>query len=373
MRVLVLHNRYRVRGGEERAVELHLAALGRAQIEHGALVRDSAEAGAARAARSMLGGGESATDVGYAVRETGATIVHAHNVWPLIGPRSLTAAREAGAGVVMHLHNYRLFCAIGTCFRDGAPCFRCRGRRTLPGLVLNCRDSLPEAVVYATALSRHQPELLRAVNLFLTPSRFACEQLTRLGVPRGRLRVLPHYLPASGIAPASEADRGEYALYAGRLSEEKGVQIAVEAARRAGVPLRIAGDGPLTEDLRRSGADLLGRVDDARLRELIAGAALALQPSLGDETFGFFALEAMGAGVPVIASRSGALPEVVGGEHCLTRGDVQAFATRMRALWRAPAARREQGEEAIARVRGQFGEDSFVRALSALYREVSET
>lgn len=374
MRVLVLHNRYRLKGGEERAVELHLAALESARVEHAALVRDSDTTGRVQAARSMVRGGYEPGDVAYAVRELGADVVHVHNVWPLMGPRALEEARAAGAAVVMHLHNYRLFCAIGTCFRDGAPCFRCRGRRTLPGLVLNCRDSLPEAAVYAYALRRHQPALLDAVEAFVTPSAAAAARLEWLGVPRGSLRVVPHYMPAESIAEHSQADSGEYAVFVGRLSAEKGVHVAIEAAASAGVPLRIAGDGPEAERLRArapSGVELLGRVDEGELREVLAGAAMAVVPSLGEETFGFFALEAMAAGLPVIASHAGALPEIVGAERCVPPGDASALAVRMKALWRARSARAVEGEEGIAIARERYTQERFARALLAVYGEVS--
>src|SRR5436190_7617908 len=122
---------------------------------------------------------------------TGFDIVHFHNMNPLFGPRALAAAREAGARVVLHLHNFRLFCSIATCFRDGAPCFRCRGRFTLPGLVLNCRDSPAESAVYTTALVLHQPAVLDSVDEFVTPSHYARGQLARLGLPEERVTVLP--------------------------------------------------------------------------------------------------------------------------------------------------------------------------------------
>src|SRR5918999_4010601 len=162
-RVLVLHNRYRIEGGEERSVALQLDALRAAGIEHRALQRSSAGVGKTRAALALLGGGEEPEDVAAAVGELKANVVHAHNTLPLIGPRGLAVAREAGARVVLHLHNVRLFCAIGVASRDGGPCFRCHGRLTLPGLVLNCRDSLREAAVYAAALSLHQRAVFRAV------------------------------------------------------------------------------------------------------------------------------------------------------------------------------------------------------------------
>src|SRR5918999_3972945 len=160
-RVLVLHNRYRIEGGEERSVALQLEALRAAGVEHRALERSSSEAGRARAAMALLGGGEQPEEVAAAVRQLGADVVHAHNTLPLIGPRGLAAAREAGARVVAHLHNVRLFCAIGVASRDGGPCFCCRGRLTLPGLALNCRGPLPEAAVFAPAPGGHPPPVFQ--------------------------------------------------------------------------------------------------------------------------------------------------------------------------------------------------------------------
>jgi glycosyltransferase involved in cell wall biosynthesis len=363
--VLVVHNRYRLAGGEERAVELQLEALERAGIEHRALFRDSSEAGPVRAARAMLRGGEHEQEVAEAVRDFGATVVHVHNMNPLFGPRALAAARAAGARVVLHLHNFRLFCSIATCFRDGEPCFRCRDRFTLPAVALNCRGSVPESAVYATALAVHQPRVLEAVDRFVTPSRYARGQLAKLGLPPERVTVLPNYVPS--FADRSRADEGSYAVAFGRLSEEKGFQVAVEASKISGVPLKIAGDGPLEERLRAMGADLVGRLDPPRLAELIGGAAIAVVPSLGGDVMPFAALESMAAGVPVIASRSGSLPELVGPERCVPRRDPQALATAMRALWADPERRRGEGDALIARVRERFGEQRYLADLLAVY------
>jgi glycosyltransferase involved in cell wall biosynthesis len=378
MRVLVLHNRYRVHGGEERAFELHVEALERAGVEHSVLTRDSAEASKPGAAKAMLRGGTDPGDVARAVRDLSATIVHAHNMQPLLGPRALAAAREEGARVVLHLHNFRLFCAIGVSFRFGRPCFRCHHGRTLPGLVLNCRGSLPEAAVYAAGLRRQYPRVLDVVDRFVAPSRYAAGQLVRLGVPEHRIEALPHFLPDEGFADGSRAEAGTFALYAGRLSAEKGVESAIDAAALAGVPLRIAGDGPLLDDLRERArlsptpVELLGRVSPMDLALLRRDAAAELVPSRSDETFGLSALEAMGAGVPVVATRTGALPELVGEERCVPRGDAAAMAGRLRALWHDPQLRHSEGEQLMARAREHYSRERFTSGLLDLYARVAQ-
>ena len=372
-RVLVLHNRYRVHGGEERAVDLHLAALVAAGVKHRALMRDSAQIGRARAAAGMLRGGAEPEEITSAARELGATVVHAHNIQPLLGPRALAAGRAAGARTVLHVHNFRLFCAIGVAFRLGEPCFRCHHGRTFPGLVLNCRRSLPEAVVYAVGLSRQLGPLLEVVDRFVTPSLYLAGQIAQLGVPEDRVEALPHYLPDEAFAGASVAHEGRFALVAGRLSSEKGVDVAIDAAAAAGVPLTVAGAGPEEASLRAHARDaggqveFAGRVGPERLAELRREAAVMLMPSRSDESFGLAALEAMGSGVPVVATRVGALPELLGEDCCVPRGDSAAMASQLADLWADPGRRRSEGDALIARAREHYGAERFTRDMLDLY------
>ena len=378
MRVLVVHNRYRLAGGEERSVELQLDALRRAGIGHALLERSSSAVARPAAALALLRGGRDEEDVRAAAADLAADVVHAHNTLPLFGRRALEAARAAGAAVVMQLHNLRLFCAIGVAARDGGPCFRCHHRNTLPGLVLNCRGSLPEAAVYAAALARHQPEVIRAVDRFAVPSDYAAGQSALLGVPADRIDVVPHYLPTEAFAPESRAADGDYALVAARLTPEKGIDTAIEAAALADIPLRVAGEGPAAAQLMElanvSGApvDFLGRLDRDGMERALRGAAMLLMPSRYHEFAGYSALEAMAAGVPVIASRLGALPELLGADCCVPPNDPHAVAARMRRLWGEPERRHRDGDALIARARERHSEERYLDRLLGTYRRALE-
>ena len=375
MRVLVVHNRYRLEGGEERAVELQLAALRRAGIPHALLEHSSSEVSRGAAARALLRGGRDEDDVYAAARELGADVVHVHNMLPLFGPRSLAAARDAGARVVLQLHNLRLFCAIGVAARDGGPCFRCHHRFTLPGLALNCRGSLPEAAVYAAALARHQPAVLRAVDSFVVPSRYAAAQVAELGLPAERVELVPHYLPESAFAHHSRADEGLHALVAARLSPEKGIDTAIEASAQAAVPLRIAGEGPERAELEALAARLgapvkfLGRLDREALGRELEAAAMLLLPSRYHEFAGYAALEAMAAGVPVVVSALGAPPELAGEERSVPPNDPEALAVRMAELWDSPDLRGREGDALLARANDGHGERAYLRSLLSVYAE----
>src|SRR3954451_5269546 len=250
--ILLLHNRYRVPGGEERAVE-DLAWLIREHLGEDAelLERDSRALSNRQAAGGLLRGGLEPAEVHAAVRRTGARVVHAHNIHPTLGWRSLATAREAGARVVLHLHNYRLVCAVGTCFTHGEDCTRCHGRDTLPGVRLNCRGgSVAESAAYAASLALWQGRIAEHADRFLVPSEFALRRLRALGAPVDeRARVL--WSVQREFADASRAAAGRHVLYAGRLSHEKGVADAVVACREAGLPLVVAGDGPDATELRQ--------------------------------------------------------------------------------------------------------------------------
>lgn len=362
--VLFLHNRYRTTGGEERAVE-DLMWLVRERMREDAelLERDSSVLGRGEAAAGLLRGGLRPEEVARAVRRTGARVLHAHNLNPTLGWRSLAAARSAGARVVMHLHQYRLVCAAGVCFTRGAECTRCHGRNTLPGVIRNCRGSGVEAVIYGASLGLWQRRLAGQVDAFVVPSRFAATRLKEMGAPIGAAHVLPHVVREFATGSASTA--GGHVLLATRLAPEKGIEVAIEACRIAAVPLVVAGDGPERERLAARGGDVtfVGHVDKDELHRLRRTASLALAPSRTGETFGLAAAEAMAAGLPVAASRIGALPELVPDEWLVRPGDPYALADAIRRLGGDAVA----GARAIEHARAIAGPDVVAPALAAIY------
>lgn len=369
--ILFLHNRYRTTGGEERAVD-DLLWLVRERLGEDAelLSRDSADVASGRAAGALLRGGLDPGEVAADVRRTGARIVHAHNLNPTLGWRALAAARAAGARTVLHLHNYRLVCAVGTCFTRGADCTRCHGRDTRPGVRLNCRGARAEAAVYGAALALWQRRLVAHADTIVVPSAFAAERLRALGAPLhdSRLRVVGHVV--RDVVPRSLAATGEHALVVSRLASEKGVDVAIAACAAAGVKLVIAGDGPLLEDLRvrARGTDtrFAGRVGDGELAELRAAAGLAVLPSRSAETFGLAAAEAMAAGLPVAGSAVGALPELCGPDGLVAPGDAAALAMAVSARF----GDAEAGERGRRRVLRLASAAAVAQALGAVYAEV---
>jgi glycosyltransferase involved in cell wall biosynthesis len=343
--ILFLHNRYRTTGGEERAVAEFMALVRDELGEEAELLeRDSAQLGRSRAARGLLRGGLDPDDVGAAVRRTGARIVHAHNLNPTFGPRALAAARDAGARVVLHLHNYRLVCAVGTCFNSrGEDCVKCQGRSTFPGVRLNCRgDSRIEALTYARAIRRHQRDMIRLADAIVVPSRMAGYRLSALKAPIEEVHIVGHVV--TDFAERSTAADGTYALITSRLAREKGIETAIEACRIAGIDLVVAGDGP--HPLPRDQARFVGHVGQEELARLRAGAGLAIVPSRSFESYGLAAVEAMAAGLPVVASSIGALAEIVDSDGLVPPDDPDAMADAIKRRFGHPGVGRRSIEAA---------------------------
>jgi glycosyltransferase involved in cell wall biosynthesis len=228
-------------------------------------------------------------------------------------------------------------------------------------------------VAYASSLALWQRRTAELADVVVVPSRFAERRLLDLGapLPAGRVRVLPPPVPLEPVGAGAD-DRG-HALVVSRLAPEKGVDVAIEACLLAGRPLVVAGEGPELGRLRglAEGGDVRfeGRVERARLAALRAGAAIALVPSRSAETFGIAAAEAMAAGLPVAASRIGALPELLDEMALVPPGDAVAMAEAIGRL----AGDRELGARGRSRVAELCAPDVVAARLAAIYDEAGES
>lgn len=309
-------------------------------------------------------------------------VAHVHAPSRYLTPSILRPLERAGVPIVHTLHDFKPWCTNRLLYAHGEICERCRGGSHWHAVTTGCvQDSRARSLVGAAEAYLHDAlHAYRAVRRWVAPSVFVRDKALTFGVAAERLSVLYHGVEApSDVAPPPPGTPERYAFFAGRLSVEKGVRLLPAiAARIAPVPLLVAGDGPLgawldaqpIANLRR-----LGHLPDARLASLRANAAVVVAPSLFVEHFGYSVAEALLDARPVVASRIGALPELV--EHevtglLATPGNAQEFAEQVRRALDDPNAAR-WGEAGRERVRRVGDKAVHVAGLTALYEEVMRT
>ncbi|MDP9266057.1 MAG: glycosyltransferase family 4 protein [Chloroflexota bacterium] len=321
----MLHNSYRLAGGEERAVLEDRALLESRGHETRLYQRSSDEipqgslTGKVALAAGVAWSAQSYRRVRALVRSWQPDVAHFHNIFPLISPSAYAACRAEGVPVVQTLHNYRLVCAPGTLLREGRVCELCVGRVPWPAIKYACyRGSRAESAVLVSAISAHSfaGTWRRDVDAYIALTEFGRRIFIRGGLPDERLFVRPNALRTPGPVPYGGA---RSAVFVGRLSPEKGIRVLLDAwSRIPEIPLSVIGTGPLLEEVRTrvAGADLhhvevTGELPHDQVFSRLRTAGMLIFPSLWYEGFGYSLLEALSTGVPVIASDLGAQAEVV--------------------------------------------------------------
>jgi glycosyltransferase involved in cell wall biosynthesis len=239
-------------------------------------------------------------------------VVHVQNPFPMLSPSVIRTAAASGVPVLLTLSNHRLLCLPGTLLRDGRICEDCVGRAPWPGVLHACyRDSHAASAALATSIAVHRAVgTFDQVSLFIALSEFVRTTFIRTGIPPGKISVVPRF---AWPAPL-RVGPGDYFLYVGRLTPEKGVRTLLGAWDGADIPLVVAGNGDRLPDLLPTApraVEFRGQVPPEEVPGLIARARAVLVPSRGHEAFGRVVIEAYASGVPVVASRRGGLEELV--------------------------------------------------------------
>ncbi|MEU4389038.1 glycosyltransferase [Kribbella sp. NPDC023855] len=255
-------------------------------------------------------------DLTFRLQSARPDIVHVHNTFPLFSPSVLRAAARQDLPVVATLHNFRLMCANGVLQRDGGPCESCVGRIPWRGAVHGCyRDSKVQSLPLVAGITVHTTlhTWQRYVTTLIAPSEFVRSRYVAAGFDADQIVVKPHAVAHSG---AVREGAGEAVVFLGRLTEEKGFADLLEAWDASLGQLVVVGDGPLRAEAderarRDPSVTVLGGLPWAECMEVLQSARAVVVPARSYETFGLVVIEAFAHGVPVVASRIGALAELV--------------------------------------------------------------
>lgn len=391
MKVLMIHNYYQqsAPSGENASFEAEVALLRRFNVEVILYTRDNAEFDGYNLLRRVLQGTgtvwscRSWRDFPSVITSAEPQVAHFQNTFPLVSPSALWACHLRETPIVLSLRNYRLLCPNALFFRDGHACQDCLGKLVpWPGVLHRCyRGSRAATGAVATMLVTHR--LLRTwqrtVDVFIALTEFARRKFIEGGLPADRIVVKPNFVePDPGPGPHD----GGYALFAGRLSVEKGVRTLLAAWERLGpgIPLKIAGDGPLAGEVARAcernpQIEWLGAQPLERVHALMGAAALVIAPSECYETFGRVIVEAYAKGTPVVASDLGAMAELVEDGRTGLRfrpGDPGDLAAKVEWAWTHPRELAAMGREARREYEEKYTAERNYQQLMEIYRMAIE-
>ncbi|MEB3294285.1 MAG: glycosyltransferase [Synechococcales bacterium] len=326
MRILQLHNRYQIVGGEEGVVQAERSLLQQQGhfVECLEVSNDGIQGlgGKAIATANAIYSFSARQQVLKKIDQFQADLVHVHNFFPLLSPSVYDACRDRQIPVIQTLHNYRLICPKAMLFRDNQVCELCVGQSfPLAGVKYGCyRGSKAQTAVVSAMLSWHhlRGTWQNRVNTYIALTEFQKQKLVEGGLPSDRIQVKPNF---TFVPDFPDLPRQSFILFVGRLAEEKGILQLLEAYRlNPQLPLlKIAGDGPLRPVLDQfieqhhlhHRVQLLGRQPKETIFELMQAAICLVFPSIWYEGFPLTIVEAFACGLPVIVPSLGSMAEIV--------------------------------------------------------------
>ena len=386
MKILIVHNRYRVTGGEEAVIEEesnllrqkgHDVRLFLEDNQH--ILREPVWKSAMNAVWSI----PSSKAIGDIISDFKPDIVHFHNTFLRVSPAAYYACQRKNIPVVQTLHNYRIVCSNGLLYRKGRICEDCIAKLIpYPSVIHGCwQKSSVKTLIPFTMITIHR--ILhtwdKQVNMYISLTEFAKRKFIQAGIPSSKITVKPNFVQAPFV---QHSQREDFFLFVGRLSPEKGVMTLLNVWKDfVNVRLLIVGDGPLFNDVQKfkqthelHNIEIVGRLPREEVFAFMQRAMCLVFPSECYENFPTSIVEAFSCGLPVIAPNLGGLNEiVVDGETGLLFRGPKDLIHKVNWLLCNPARAKQMGINARKRYEELYTPEQNYRMLLNIYRQVLET
>jgi glycosyltransferase involved in cell wall biosynthesis len=384
--ILILHNSYQLSGGEDRVFDAEsrlLSSYGhkvlRFEISN-ELIKGMSPVALAKA---TFWNRTTYFRLQALLEKERPHIAHFHNTFPLISPSAYYACSEAGVPVVQTLHNFRILCPGGILYQGGKVCEACVGERfPWRSFVRACyRKSFVASFGLCAMLSVHTAlhTWTTKVDIYIALTQFARKKFVQGGIPGRKIVVKPNFVEKS---PSLFSKRTDSVLFVGRFSPEKGVRTMLKAwFHLRGIPLRMVGDGPLKDELmgvvQEKGlkkVEIIPWISREEVLGMMATSRLLVFPSVCYEGFPMSLSEAFACGLPVIASRLGAMAEIVEdgrtGLHFIP-GDPEDLAAKVEWAWEHPKEMSEMGRAARGEYEAKYTPERNYQMLMKIYGEAA--
>jgi len=382
MSILLVHNVYRIRGGEDTVFWLEKDLLNIKGNSVITFIEDNSQVKFANQIKivRMIWSLTSYKKIKHLIKDLKPEIAHFHNTFFMISPSAYYACKEEGVPVVQTLHNYRLICPGALLMRGGTACEDCVGKSVPWQGVLNAcwRGSYIGTALVTSMLTLHR--LLKTwqekVDIYIALTEFAKKKFIEGGLPAEKIVVKPNFVYPD---PGKGDHGGKYVLFVGRLSQEKGLPTLLRAWKNLkDIPIKIVGEGPLMSEIKslagREGLDnleFLGRKPREEVFRLMKDALMLVFPSECYETFGMTVVEAFATGLPVVASRLGAMAEIVEDGRTgllFEAGNPEDLADKVRWGWENPERMKAMGIEARKEFEDKYTAEKNYEMLMEIYK-----
>ncbi|MBZ5719903.1 MAG: glycosyltransferase family 4 protein [Acidobacteriia bacterium] len=385
MKILIVHNTYQQPGGEDTVFRQERDLLRRTGHDAVTYERSNFEAddytGLKRfvLVKDVIWNSSARQEFKQVLRREKPDVVHVHNTFMRISPSIYGACQDAGIPVVQSLHNYRLLCPAANFFRAGKVCEECMTDGLWRGVSHACyRESSTATATVAAMLTLHRAlgTWQRLVHSYVALSEFSRQRFIAGGLPADKITVKPNFVDPD---PGARTTDGDYAIFIGRFSEEKGLDTLLAAFEQIRqVPLIIVGDGPPLERLKAqadrqqlTNVSFRGRLPRHETWDALKGARFLVLPSECYENFPMTVAEAFACGVPVICSRLGAMQELVAdhqtGIH-FNPSDAQDLAAKVAWAWSHTSELAQMGRRARLEFEAKYTADKNYLLLMELYQ-----
>lgn len=387
MKIVLVHNAYQQAGGEDVVFESEKRLLEQSGHQVIPYLRSNMELQNASALARiaivprMVWSSETRRDFAALLDAERPDVVHVHNTFMVISPSIYSACSERKIPVVQTLHNFRLLCPSANFYRDGHVCEECVDHGLLRGVRHACyRDSRAATASVALMIAVHRKlnTWCESVTRFIALTEFQKQKFVAAGFPSDKFMVKPNFVDPD---PCERASAGECAVYVGRLAEDKGLRVLLNAWKqlRTPYPLQIVGDGPeragletQARELQLSGVAFRGRLSRSETMAAIKNARFIVVPSTWYETFGMIIAESFACGSPVLCSRLGAMAEIVT-DQCtglhFNPGDAPDLARKVEWAWEHSADLARMGRAARAKYETDYTAKKNYSLLMQIYEQ----
>ncbi len=380
--ILLTHNLYRIHGGEDTAFNAEKTLLESKGHRVITFIEDNARLNGRNPLKvlNMIWSRSAYRKIKHLIMDTKPDVAHFHNTFFMISPSAYYACKEEGVPVVQTLHNYRLICPGALLMRGGTACEDCVGKSVPWQGVLNAcwRGSYIGTALVTSMLTLHR--LLKTwqekVDIYIALTEFAKKKFIEGGLPAEKIVVKPNFVYPD---PGKGDHGGKYVLFVGRLSQEKGLPTLLRAWKNLkDIPIKIVGEGPLMSEIKslagREGLDnleFLGRKPREEVFRLMKDALMLVFPSECYESFPLAVAEAFATGLPVVASRLGAMAEIVEDGRTgllFEAGNPEDLADKVRWGWENPERMKVMGIEARKEFEDKYTAEKNYEMLMEIYK-----